>query len=47
MTEFRRACSLSELPAEGALGVEVDGVPVAVVRADGEVFALHDVCSHE
>ena len=47
MTEFRRACSLSELPPEGALGVEVDGVPVAVVRSDGEVFALHDVCSHE
>jgi 3-phenylpropionate/trans-cinnamate dioxygenase ferredoxin subunit len=47
MTEFRRACSLSELPAEGALGVEVDGVPVAVIRAEGEVFALHDVCSHE
>ena len=21
--------------------------PVAVVRAEGEVFALHDVCSHE
>ena len=47
MTEFRRACSLSDLPVEGALGVEVDGVPVAVVRAEGEVFALHDVCSHE
>ena len=22
-------------------------MPVAVVRAEGEVFALHDVCSHE
>ena len=47
MTEFRRACSLSDLPVEGALGVEVDGVPVAVIRAGDEVFALHDVCSHE
>jgi 3-phenylpropionate/trans-cinnamate dioxygenase ferredoxin subunit len=47
MTEFRRACALSELPDEGALGVEVDGLPVAVIRAGGEVFALHDVCSHE
>ena len=47
MTEFRRACALSELPDEGALGVEVDGLPLAVIRAGGEVFALHDVCSHE
>ena len=46
-TEFRRACALAEVPEEGAIGVEVAGVPVAVVRADGELFALHDVCSHE
>ncbi len=45
--EYVRACALSELPEEGALGVEVAGVPVAVVRAHGEVFALYDVCSHE
>lgn len=48
MTEqYVRACALSELPDEGSLGVEIDGTPVAVVRAGGEVFALHDVCSHE
>ena len=49
MTEtpvFTRACSLSELPEEGAIGVEVNGEPVAVIRAEGEVFALRDVCSH-
>jgi 3-phenylpropionate/trans-cinnamate dioxygenase ferredoxin subunit len=44
---FVRACSLAQVPQEGALGVEVEGVPVAVVRAGGEVHALHDVCSHE
>ncbi|GAA0370393.1 non-heme iron oxygenase ferredoxin subunit [Actinoallomurus spadix] len=43
---FTRACGLSELPAEGALAVEIDGTPVAVVRVDGEVYALRDVCSH-
>jgi 3-phenylpropionate/trans-cinnamate dioxygenase ferredoxin component len=47
MTEFVRVCALSDLPAEGAIGVDVGGVPVAVVRAEGEVFALYDVCSHE
>ena len=49
MTEtpvFTRACALSELPEEGAIGVEVNGEPVAVIRAEGEVFALRDVCSH-
>ena len=45
--KYVRACALSELPTEGTLGVEVEGVPVAVVRAGDEVFALHDVCSHE
>jgi 3-phenylpropionate/trans-cinnamate dioxygenase ferredoxin component len=44
---FLRACALADVPDEGALGVDVAGVPVAVVRAEGEVFALHDVCSHE
>ena len=45
--EFVRACALSDLPAEGALGVELNGTPVAVVRAQGEVYALYDECSHE
>jgi nitrite reductase/ring-hydroxylating ferredoxin subunit len=26
--------------------VVLDGVPVALVRVDGEVFAVNDVCSH-
>lgn len=43
---FTRVCSVSEIPDNGAVGVEVDGTPVAVVRTGGEVFALHDVCSH-
>jgi 3-phenylpropionate/trans-cinnamate dioxygenase ferredoxin subunit len=47
MSEFRKVCPLSAVPDEGAIGVEIDGIPVAVVRAGGEVFALHDVCSHE
>jgi 3-phenylpropionate/trans-cinnamate dioxygenase ferredoxin component len=49
MTEtplFTRACALSDLPVEGVIGVEVSGVPVAIARAEGEVYAIHDVCSH-
>jgi 3-phenylpropionate/trans-cinnamate dioxygenase ferredoxin component len=45
--EFTRACAVTDLRDEGAIGVEIDGTPVAIVRAEGQVYALHDVCSHE
>ncbi|MDP9497512.1 MAG: bifunctional 3-phenylpropionate/cinnamic acid dioxygenase ferredoxin subunit [Actinomycetota bacterium] len=41
-----RACSLSELPEEGALRVELAGKPVCIARSGGEVFAIGDRCSH-
>jgi 3-phenylpropionate/trans-cinnamate dioxygenase ferredoxin component len=44
---YVRACALADVPDEGALGVEVEGTPVAIIRAGGEIFALLDVCSHE
>jgi 3-phenylpropionate/trans-cinnamate dioxygenase ferredoxin component len=47
MTEFVRACALADVPDDGVIGVEVGAVPVAIVRAEGEIFAVHDVCSHE
>jgi 3-phenylpropionate/trans-cinnamate dioxygenase ferredoxin subunit len=46
LTTFVRACALSDLPEEGAIGVDLNGIPVAVIRAEGEIYALHDVCSH-
>jgi 3-phenylpropionate/trans-cinnamate dioxygenase ferredoxin subunit len=47
VSEFVRACALSEVPDEGVVGVELGDLPVAIVRAGGEVFAIRDVCSHE
>ena len=44
--DYHRACSLADLPDEGAIGVKVDGVAVAIVQIGGEVYALHDVCTH-
>jgi 3-phenylpropionate/trans-cinnamate dioxygenase ferredoxin subunit len=44
---FVRACGLDDVPDGGALAVEIGGMPVALVRTGGEVFALHDECSHE
>ncbi len=46
MTAPQRACSLSELPDEGAIRVELGGKPVCVARSGGQVYALRDVCSH-
>ena len=43
---FQRACALSELTDSTPLRVEVDGLDVAVVRHDDEVFAIEDECSH-
>jgi 3-phenylpropionate/trans-cinnamate dioxygenase ferredoxin subunit len=43
---FVKVCPLAEIPEDGALAVEIDDTPVALVRTGGEVFALHDVCSH-
>jgi 3-phenylpropionate/trans-cinnamate dioxygenase ferredoxin component len=44
---FVRVCARSELPAEGAIGVQVGDLPIAVIQAGGEVYALRDECSHE
>ena len=44
---FVRACALADLAENSTIGVEIGDLPVALVRTGGEVFALHDVCSHE
>ncbi|MGI8682659.1 MAG: non-heme iron oxygenase ferredoxin subunit [Mycobacteriales bacterium] len=43
---YLRACALSDVPEEGALRVQLAGRPVCVARSAGEVYAIHDVCSH-
>lgn len=42
-----KVAELDEIPEEGALGVETDDeTPIALVRSEGEVYAVRDVCSH-
>ncbi|GAB2515685.1 non-heme iron oxygenase ferredoxin subunit [Nocardiopsis aegyptia] len=42
-----KVAALDEIPDDGALAVEVDDdTPIALVRTEGEVFAVRDVCSH-
>jgi 3-phenylpropionate/trans-cinnamate dioxygenase ferredoxin component len=44
--DFVRVCAVADVPDPGALRVEVDGTPMAIVRSEGEVYAINDVCSH-
>jgi 3-phenylpropionate/trans-cinnamate dioxygenase ferredoxin component len=46
MTDFVRVCALSDLDEGEPLAVEVGDEPVAIVRTEGQVFAIRDVCSH-
>jgi 3-phenylpropionate/trans-cinnamate dioxygenase ferredoxin component len=44
---FVWACSVADLPAVGALKVDVGPDPIAVVRdSAGEIHAIDDTCSH-
>jgi len=43
---FVRACATSDVEDDSALAVEIDGEPVAIVRTEGEYFAIRDECSH-
>lgn len=38
--------AFADLPDGAATRVEIDGVPVAVVRIGNDVFAVNDICSH-
>ena len=45
-TTYARACAAADVTDGTAVRVEINGVPVAVVRSDGEYYAIQDVCSH-
>ncbi len=46
MTGFQPAAAFVDIPEGGVLGVEVEGVEVALVRVGDDVYAIHDECSH-
>jgi 3-phenylpropionate/trans-cinnamate dioxygenase ferredoxin subunit len=43
---FERVCALSDVPENGSLRVELADIDVAVVRFEGQLYALEDRCSH-
>lgn len=43
----QRVCSSEELPANQAVRVVLDGVPIAVVKdSAGDIHAIGDTCTH-
>jgi 3-phenylpropionate/trans-cinnamate dioxygenase ferredoxin component len=44
--DFVRALPVEELAEAQPRRVELDGVPVCLVRVDDQLFAINDVCSH-
>lgn len=44
---YTRVCTVQDVPEGEARHVDIDGTPVAVVRSEGEFYAVYDVCSHE
>lgn len=47
MSEFQRACAVDDVPDNGAVHVDLGDTPVAIVKTDGDFYAIYDVCSHE
>jgi 3-phenylpropionate/trans-cinnamate dioxygenase ferredoxin subunit len=47
VSEFLKVCAIEEIAVGGSCAVELDGLPVALVRTGkGEVHAIYDECSH-
>ena len=47
MSEFQTVARLEDMPESGLYSVELDGVSIVLAGSEGEIFALHDECSHE
>ena len=47
MPRFVEVAKKSQIPENGAIGVEVEGKRLALVNLKGEIYALDDDCPHE
>jgi 3-phenylpropionate/trans-cinnamate dioxygenase ferredoxin subunit len=45
--EFFRACGVGDVADLGTFAVELNGVPLVLVKSGGEIFALDEFCTHE
>ena len=47
MPRFVQVAKKSQVPANGVIGVQVDGKRLALVNLNGEIYALDDDCPHQ
>lgn len=47
MSEFKKACKLSDLTEKRGKRVMIDEVDVAIFLFEGEIYALNNVCPHQ
>ncbi|MDO5683439.1 MAG: non-heme iron oxygenase ferredoxin subunit [Propionibacteriaceae bacterium] len=47
MTTWHQVIALDELEDEEPTPVQVGETPIALVRVADDVYALHDICTHE
>jgi 3-phenylpropionate/trans-cinnamate dioxygenase ferredoxin component len=47
VTTFVRVCAVDDVPDPGTLPVDLNGIPVVIVKSGGEIFALDEFCTHE
>jgi MocE subfamily Rieske [2Fe-2S] domain protein len=47
MAKFVKVANVDDIPSGEALQVEADGQVCALVRVDGEVYCVADICTHE
>ena len=45
--EYINVGSVEELDDGGRLFIEVDNLPIVILRIDGQFYAIGDVCSHD
>lgn len=44
---FVEVAKRSQIPEHGVMGVEIEGKSLALVKLDGAIYALADICPHE
>ena len=47
MADWVRVAASSECPSGSLLGVVAKGREIVIANVDGDLYALHDECSHE
>ena len=47
LEDYTKVAEVGEIPNERGIGVDIDGIEIAVFNADGEYYAISNRCSHQ